>query len=199
MKRPMRRLVGPALVAAAALLAAGCSSGGDEPDEEQTDPSDAAAEESADAADTEDGAGEGSGRLDPAFVGIWAAESGDALLHLGSDSLATLILDTEACLGAASGAAGQTVVQVQCAGDSEYGTGRAETSDQVLTITWENGGSQQYQWVADSGIELSGLDLGDLGIEDLDDFRPEDLDLGGVDLGELEGLLPGGSTGSGGN
>ena len=194
------RLAGPALAAAAVLLAAGCSSSGDDKDGQGADQTGAGqtdSGESDDAAGDEDGGGDtGDGNprlLDSAFVGVWAADDGGSLLHLGSDTLATLVLADEGCLGAASPAGGQTVISVKCTKSTDYGVGRAEVNDQVLTVDWEGSGARAYVWVADAGVDFADLDLAELGLEELAGFDPEDLNLGDLDLEELEDLLPPGN------
>jgi hypothetical protein len=192
------RLAGPALAAAVALLAAGCSSDsgsgdgdGDDKKKEQPDG------EQTDSTDPDDADPDGDaepGTLDGAYVGVWGSSEGDALLRLGSDRVATLILETEACLGGASEAAGQTVIALQCAESTEYGAGRAEVSGEVLTIDWDGGGEKQYDRLADVDVDLNDLNLGELGLEELENFDPSQLDLDGIDLSEIEDLLPPGES-----
>jgi hypothetical protein len=189
------RLAGPALAAVVALLAAGCGSDGDsdgggdgkdeKPDAEQTDPSDADGAE-------DPATGEG---LDSAYHGVWASDSGEALLRLGGDRIATLVLETGLCVGAASETAGQTMITVQCdeaSADADYTVGRATVDGQALTVAWEGAGEHAYSWLADVDVDLAELDLSELNL-DFEGFDPSQLDLEGLDLSELEKMLPPGS------
>lgn len=183
------RLAGPALAAAVLLLAGACSSGDDggaeakddKPDTEQTDP-DGTEGEDADA----DGPG---GGLDSAYTGVWASNTGEALLRLGDDGIAALILESGPCLGAANEAAGQTMVSVRCEQSTEFTVGIATVDGQQLTIDWEGTGQRMYTWMADLDVGFGELDLGELNL-DFDGFDPGELDLDGIDLSDLEGLLP---------
>lgn len=182
------RLAAPALAAAVVLLTGACGSDGDgeakddKPETEETAGGDAG--DSGDSGDGEAGAG-----LDSAYTGVWASDTGEGLLRLGEDRIATLVLESGVCVGAAADAAGQTVINVQCEQPGEYGTGRATVDGQALTVAWEDAGERTYTWLADVDVDLADLPLDELDL-DFEGFDPSRLDLDGIDLSELEDMLP---------
>ncbi|WP_103503493.1 MULTISPECIES: hypothetical protein [Streptomyces] len=198
MNKPIR-LAGPALAAAVVLLATGCGSSGDD-DAAEDSAADQSEQQGTDGEDTGDADADGEepgddtgGTVSAELAGIWGSSSGgDTLLQIGSDGLATLITPNDACLGGAQEAAGQVVISLQCSVATEYNAGRAEVSGEGLTVAWDGGGQRLYERIADQAVDFADLDLGEFGLDELEGFDPGSIDFEGIDLDELESILPGG-------
>lgn len=192
-----------AAAAAAVLLTAGCSGGSENGEENAPDEAGGSGPDgTVEAAPPSDGTGPSDGTDE--LNGVWgspdAGTSAGTLLNIGS-GVVTLIEPDGACFGGVVEAAGERVITVTCPDTvTGYGTGVPRLDGDVLTVAWGEGPTQEFTRLADAEVDLGELDLSELeGLDGLENLDPAELDLDGIDWEQLDGILPGGQVELGGN